>query len=105
MRAGRLNRRIRIELKTEKQDDYGQPIETWSEYATVWCSVEPESGDEGVDANHRQAERVTKFRIRYLLGITALMRIVYNNEVYDISLVKNSNERNREMIITAVSHD
>jgi SPP1 family predicted phage head-tail adaptor len=35
--AGRLDRRISIESKTVVQDEFGQPVETWAELATVWA--------------------------------------------------------------------
>lgn len=105
MRAGRLNKRIVIEQKTTVDDDFGQPIETWSTFATVWASVEYQSGKEGFTADQLQAELITRFRIRYLANVTALMRVKFSGVVYDIQSVMNTNERDREMLILAKTHD
>lgn len=79
MRAGALDRRIRIESKTVVQDpDYGTETITWATFATVWANVQDvlPSKSEGQSSGILIAERPARVRIRYLAGITSDMRVV-----------------------------
>lgn len=87
MRAGRLDRRITFQRFASTQDEFGQPIETWSDYATVWARVEPLRGRERFEAQREHAEVDTRFHIRYRADITVLDRIAYEGDLYDIEAV------------------
>ena len=41
----------------------------------------------------------TRFTIRYIAGIKGNMRILYNQEAYDIESIINVDERNKELEI------
>lgn len=84
MRAGRLNRRIIIQEPTETQDDFGEAIQSWATYRTIWAEVRQKPGRESFDADQIVAETDTVFKIRYLTGLTRKMRISYNSDIYDI---------------------
>lgn len=75
---GRLNRRIRIESRTETPHaDYGTPVVTWSTFALVWANMQDQlpSKAESIDAGIRIARRPIRIRMRYLRGITSDMRV------------------------------
>ena len=79
MKAGQLDRRIRLDAKQVTQDpDYGTETITWATFATVWANVQDvlpskaESQAEGI----RIEERPSRVRIRYLAGVTSDMRVV-----------------------------
>lgn len=76
MRAGLLNRRVRIERKGTDQDAAGTPIDVWSEVATVWCNVAMLSGKETVKADVEVASATASIRIRYRADIDNGMRAV-----------------------------
>lgn len=44
MRAGALNRRVTIQKRVQGQDDWGQPIDTWQDVATVWANIAGQTG-------------------------------------------------------------
>ena len=73
-----------IEQTTESQDSSGSVINTWSQFASVRSTYEPQSGSENMTEDHEQAIQSVKFRIRYLAGVTPKMRITYNGSVFDI---------------------
>lgn len=102
MRAGKLRHPIVIQTIQETRNGYGEVIPTWVTFASVRASVEPLQGKEYFAANSQQTATTTRFRIRYLAGITASMRISFNGEVYDIESIINPNERNREIHIMTV---
>jgi SPP1 family predicted phage head-tail adaptor len=102
VKVGRLQHIITIQSKAKTTDAYGGTIDTWSNLATVWASVEPLMGREMMAAQAAQSEITTRFRIRYLDGVDSTMRIVHKGVNYDIQAPPiNVNEENRELIILA----
>ena len=84
MRAGLLRHRIVIEQTTESRDSSGSVVNTWTQFATVSSTYEPQSGKEGVTEDHTQATQAVKFRIRYLAGVAPKMRITFGGNIFDI---------------------
>ena len=73
MRAGRLDRMITIQRKTETQSDSGFPVEEWSNLvARRPASMSPVKGDERYGGEQYVAEEQTEFRVRYSSNIAAL---------------------------------
>jgi SPP1 family predicted phage head-tail adaptor len=76
MRAGDLNRRVRIERRGQTQDDLGQPVDAWVEVATVWCNVRMLTGKETLTSDADVASATSSIRIRYRTNIDNGMRAV-----------------------------
>lgn len=93
MRAGDLDRRITIQSVTTVQNSYGDPVESWSTFASVWASVKPYRGNEEFDAEHHRSEELKVFKIRYRQGLNHKMRIVYEGANYDIRSIKEIGRR------------
>lgn len=101
MRSGKLRHEITIQALTSMQDSYGGQTESWSTFATVRASVEPLQGREYFASQQVQAEVTTRFRIRYLSGVTPKMRVLYDGRTFNVASVINPNERNHELHIMA----
>ena len=84
MRGGAMDRRIVIEQVTTVNNTFGEDVETWTTFATVWCHVKPIRGQEVFQTDQTVAVQQTQFRIRYRTGIDEKMRIVYDGDTYDI---------------------
>lgn len=84
MEAGRLDRRLTIESNEPIQDQFGSMTAAWLPFATVWGRVSPVSGTEPFKSDQVTAAAATKFRIRWIDGLTESMRIVYNGRNYNI---------------------
>ena len=87
MRAGKLRQRLVIQAATETKNDFGEPIKTWADWATVWGAVEPLRGRELWAAREKQARLDTRIRIRYREGVTPKMRVVFGDHIYEIDSV------------------
>jgi SPP1 family predicted phage head-tail adaptor len=100
MRAGRLKHRIRFERFTSTINEYGEPVQVWTELDTVWSGVEPIRGAERFAAMQTQSDAdvmiVTRWS-RILGAITTADRIIFGDIVYDIKSVINRDFRNMEM--------
>jgi SPP1 family predicted phage head-tail adaptor len=84
MRAGKLNKRVTIQKLGDDQDDDGQPIQTWQDVATVWANVRNLNGVETVKADADTSIVKASIRIRLRRDVTAGMRVVLRDKVYEI---------------------
>ncbi len=99
MRAGELDRKIRLERLTSTQNDYGEPVESWVLIAEVWASRAQLSGSEVFDSDQLAALATFEFRMYYRSDIDATCRIVYNNQNYDIKAVQELGRREGMKVI------
>ena len=100
MRAGKLDRRIRIESKSATLDSYGQEVISWVLVDEVWAEIMPKRGNEVMASMQTTPESTTIFRIRYLPAVNENCRIVYRSEAYDILYIAEI-DRKEGMEITA----
>ena len=103
MRAGDLNRRIIIQRPSSTQDAWGQQINAWIDVCSVWASLSDISGKEYVSASAERSEISTRIIIRKRSGITAAMRIIHGDEIYNILAVLN-NDRNHLLQLMCKRH-
>lgn len=99
MNPGGLSHRIKIEIQTGRQNEYGEPLNIGDEgnYIEVWASITPIVGKEFFAAEKENSEITHKIRIRYASGIKPSMRVNFNNRIFQIMSVINYQERNSEL--------
>lgn len=97
MKAGQLDQRVTLEQRDDGQDEYGQPIESWTSFASVWACVEPLQGREFIAAHAAVSEVTARVRIRYLPGVTPAMRVLHDEDVYWIEAVIHVKSGKREL--------
>lgn len=100
--AGRLNRRVRLEVRSAGRDALGQPTGGWVPVATVWGNVKTMTGMAAarneVQAGGTEVTRATtSIRIRWRAGVDHGMRAVIGESIYDIRDVL-MDEMDREFI-------
>jgi SPP1 family predicted phage head-tail adaptor len=66
------------------QDDYGDPIDKWVTFKSVWASKDPLLGNEFFAALTAGTKVEVKFNCRYFPGVTNAMRIRHGDETYEI---------------------
>jgi SPP1 family predicted phage head-tail adaptor len=88
---------VSIQRRGTAQDSAGQVVETWTETAKEWASIEPVSTREFFAASGERAEITHKIGMHY--GVTALPRdqVVYGDRTFDIKGSMNVGERNLEL--------
>ena len=84
MHAGLLNKRITIQTRTSTQDASGQPLETWTTFATVSANIKPLVGRDYLAARQLVDELTHDVTIRYCSGILPKMRIKYGDRYFEI---------------------
>ncbi|MED4787492.1 phage head closure protein [Bacillus atrophaeus] len=95
---GSLNKRISFLDYTETTNDEGFEINGWTKVATVWAAVKTLQGREYIAAATIQAERTTRFIIRYSKRMESVlnnkMRVKYHGREFEIKSIINDNEAN-----------
>lgn len=82
MRAGRLRRRVTIQSQSTSRDAAGQPVDTWTDVATVWAAVEDVQGREIIRGGGAVTAHVTTtVRMRHRTDIDTGMRIVDGSRI------------------------
>ena len=97
MRAGRLRHQIVIQICAATPDGAGAEVKTWSTFATLQASYEPLMGKELFAAQQEQARATTRFRVRFVAGITPKMRVSFDNRLFNIESVIDPYGRGREL--------
>lgn len=98
MNPGRYRHKIDFLQRTTGQDDYGEPVDTWTVYKSAWASKDPLIGNEFFTAFTTDSKVEVKFNCRYTPGITNDMRVQHGDEVYEILSVINVKSLNRELL-------
>jgi SPP1 family predicted phage head-tail adaptor len=84
MKAGKLDRRIQIKVKTSTRDSFGAEIIAYSLLATVWAEELSVTGREYFAAAQFIPESTLKFRIRFREDFDETAIISYKGTDYDI---------------------
>ena len=97
---GALQKRIIIKEPTDHRD-YAGKVRVWSTAATVWARIRPLSARETSNAKLIGGTESHEITIRYLSGVNRSMRINFNNRIFAINGIVNTEERNIDLVITA----
>lgn len=84
MRAGKLDRMITIERKSETVSDSGAVVAAWTATATVRAEIVTASANEFLTGFGEAESGNIVFRIRYLAGITTADRVSYAGKIHDL---------------------
>ncbi|MBX9452644.1 MAG: phage head closure protein [Mesorhizobium sp.] len=104
MRAGKLDRAITIERKTETVTPSGSVVTAWTNIATVRAEIVQQSASEFLTGFGEAETGTIIFRIRYLAGITTADRITYEGTAYNIKeIAEIGRRRGLELRAVAVS--
>ena len=105
MRSGALRHRITIESNTSTRDQYGGSINTWATHSICRADIEVASGSENVSGDQISGNQSFVFTCRPDVSVSRIvpeMRILWNSRYFDIQSIKNINEINYKLLITAI---
>lgn len=105
IRAGSLDRRLRIERATVTRDAVNAEVQSWAELATVWASYEPVRDGERFRAGETAAGLSARFVIRHsstVADVNPKDRVVFDGAVLQIVAVKEHGGRRVGIEISCV---
>lgn len=104
MRAGKLDRTIAIERKTETITPSGGVVTAWTNLATVRAEIVQQSASEFLTGFGEAETGTVVFRVRYLADLTTADRITYEGTAYDLKeIAEIGRRRGLELRAVAVS--
>ena len=84
MRAGRLDRTITLQTRTDTLDDAGTPTTTWTTLATLRAELRQNAAAEEMRAWGGSNELLEVFRTYFLDGVTTDCRVLFEGEAFDV---------------------
>ena len=103
--VGELDRRITIQRATVTLNAFNEPIETWSDHATVSAKRRDASATESYRAQQVGAEITARFTVRWsslTSDVNSGHRLRFDDKIYNITAVRDVG-RNRWREIDAVA--
>jgi SPP1 family predicted phage head-tail adaptor len=102
MRAGKLRHMATLQSRGEARDPaYGAQADSWTDVASVWMAFEPMGGKEANASGSIRSQSLFRITLRYRSDVTPKMRIRFRDRIFNILNVDNTDERNRELTLTA----
>lgn len=113
MQPGRRRHAVTLQSPVETQNEIGEPIVTWQDFATgVRAAIESVNGREFFAADQVQSDVTSKINIRARSGVNSQMRVVHTftttanvsppetqTDVYDIEAVLPDRTGRREIVL------
>ncbi len=93
MRSGKLDRTITLQAFTSSVNDFGTPIETWVDVATMRAERVETGTEEFVRGMGSEAETQAVFRVRWRDGVTVANRIIFEGRAFNIKRVEEIGRR------------
>ncbi|MEK6746879.1 MAG: phage head closure protein [Pseudomonadota bacterium] len=100
-----LRHRVTLQQEINTGDGAGGYVRSWQNVADLWAEISSANiksyGQEKFFAGKIQAEITHKITIRYRAGITAAMRLTFENRIFNIRAVFNKDENNEILELLA----
>lgn len=87
MKAAELNSRVIVQQMAAGVDTIGQPVQTWSDFATLWANIRLGSGAESIKAGADTSVVKAGIRIRFRADLNTGMRVVCGPTTFAIKAV------------------
>ena len=107
MQIGHLDRRITLQTYSTSANSYGELIESYSDYRTVWAKVDFTGGSQSDEFDRITAISKVKFFIRNLdlADLTEKTRISYDSKLYYIQAINEIEGRDSFLEIITEQRD
>lgn len=93
MNIGKMNERVTLQSPTETKSRSGEVTLSWSDYATVWASVDGLSSRDIMQAQQANVIASHRIRIRYKDGVSHEHRIKWRNRIMEVASVTDREHR------------
>ena len=101
---GKLRERVTVQQSSAARNSFGEAVLSWSDFATVWASVEGVSAREALAAGQQDVTITHRVRLRYLPGLTQRDRFSWRSRTLNIvSLLEYGNRSEHVAICEEVT--
>lgn len=99
--TSRLRHLVTLQKEVRVSDTAGGYTKTWQDVAKIWAEIIAASFKETLFGNKLQADITHRVLIRYRDDITADMRLVFDNRVFNIRGIVDEHENNNVLQLLA----
>jgi SPP1 family predicted phage head-tail adaptor len=96
---GKLRERVTVQQASGSRNSLGETVLSWSDFATVWASVEGVSAREALAAGQQDTTITHRVRLRYLPGLTQRDRFSWGSRTLNIVSLLEYNNRAEHVAI------
>ena len=101
---GKLRERVTVQQSAATRNSLGESVLSWTDWQTVWASVEGVSSREALDAGQQETTITHRVRLRHLPGLTQNMRFTWRSRTLNIvSLLEYGNRTEHVAICEEVA--
>lgn len=93
--AATLRHRVTVQTRTQTPDGQGGFTETWTDGATVWCSITTLKAYQRFQAMQMQTPATHQIVMRYRTDVDTNARLKFGGRVFWVQEVMNVELRNR----------
>jgi SPP1 family predicted phage head-tail adaptor len=98
-----MDMKATVQTPTETTNGIGEPVQSWSTFATRWIAVLPLSGNEAMQAMATEGNVTHRVRMRYTPGLKPKMRLVADGRTFEImSAVERGRREEHELMVSEV---
>lgn len=97
--AGKRRSQIQILQRNSGQDATGQPVATWTTFATTWARIVSKSGSENFGQQQFDPEVTHIVYIQWISGLLPMMAILTPDGIYLDILSVNYGERQLDDVV------
>ena len=103
LRSGLMDSLATVQTPTESANGIGEPILTWSDFATRWIAIVPLTGNEQMTAMAQEGSVTHRIRMRYTSGMKPKMRLISEGRTFEVmSVVERGRREEHELMVTEV---
>ncbi len=103
IRSGLMDSLATVQTPTESANGIGEPILTWSDFATRWIAIVPLTGNEQMTAMAQEGSVTHRIRMRYTTGMKPKMRLISEGRTFEVmSVVERGRREEHELMVTEV---
>lgn len=102
IRPGALRYEVTFQRRSTVRDSAGEPGQTWTNVLTRRAALERTPGAEVRAAAQRNERVPVVFRLRYVSGVDAHMRLVFDGRVHNVVSAVDPDGLKHELVVTAV---
>ena len=103
IRSGLMDSLATVQTPTESANGIGEPILTWSDFATRWIAIVPLTGNEQMTAMAQEGSVTHRIRMRYTTGMKPKMRLISEGRTFEVmSVVERGRRDEHELMVTEV---
>lgn len=105
MQAGKLRHLVDIQRAITGRDAHGGETKTWVTDGQCYVEIKPLNAREIITADSTDSRVTHQIITRFYQGLNAKRRIKYGDRIFNISGIRNIEERRKMMIIDAIEQD